>query len=1035
MPPSTNANNATINTNDFITYIFHDFNAVSHFISDLSPSVYSNTTSTISGFDLYLVEQWVIDRKIGTVAATFTGNSSSSIPVRKLTLPRKQSKYYPPKFQEYLNELVLNHVKIKSIENKKNNDNYTENGTVSGAKSANVTSNGVYKEGLGFSAGHGGYNGASTGSSGDLLGEGTNLQKSDLALSVSAEVPKYGSDKLKFEQLKRENPVGHKAANSISSLPIADNVSTLASSSSPDPLQPSYRRAKASPPTKSFSSSIEEVGFVTSLASLQSNLNLIPINDAQNVYSEFIINSNLKKLQCSGRSISLVSSTISDAHADKFRQIYKIVNNNVPVKFAIRELINLIQTILFYFDLLDPKYIDGLLCSKTEEAINSWWNLIGLPHFNFKPNSKSGILPSTSVSAMISLILSVRKRLIRVGGCDVPKDCFDFEYFMMSIGLFQKQFKLEKTRKLDLVTLNKLYKVTNKHQNQGFNDYGNNNIDFGTTPDIHSSSSNSNTPTASSKKSRHYYSKELKKLTSVVKSTVQDHINAAGGRDDDDLVNSRSGEKFRNKIAKYSETHNSFDVETLDLESLVKNHITGKTLSKLFYGIKNNTVNDSNNFLSVHNNHLNKSPRQQKYKNLRSSANLKFNDEYTFVSLKDKISQSKDAITDSESSRYSRGLNKVRLGRSKKTNSSIKLFNDGKLSNEVTKGLNDEDALISHTLLDSLLQMPCEKNNQADDECVEPKCTTQIETHSNLLQFNLHRRNSYPFPSNHFDLNEPKDGDTATEVLDVVTKGRQRSKSSSEINEYLTIFRSEPLENIAKFSNVYLNTTRNRIDHENVRTHYKTDINGLLKSRYTDLNFELQKLNNAHSQMSSNKKKVMDEDLSQNLQHQMKSLNSTVDRLIYETRVVHKRVSELERASNQFISNVGQESAKLDAIIQTLLASKKFAQHFSDQERAELRLKLIGTEENPRNIENSTFDDQEGGIFSLLIVYVYYVLHYFSTLLSFDRSNMNLDRIRNVWMQLDPNRKVINRAYNIIGKTPASTTAKSDVKDREIEHI
>ena len=124
-------------------------------------------------------------------------------------------------------------------------------------------------------------------------------------------------------------------------------------------------------------------------------------------------------------------------------------------------MVNIVQTCLFYFDLLDAKYCDGLLCTKTEEAITNWWNLIGLPHFSVKPNPVNGILPSRTVAAIVSLILSVRMRIQLVGSSDVPKDPFDFENFMIAIGQFQRQYKLDKTRKLDMETLNKLFTVTN----------------------------------------------------------------------------------------------------------------------------------------------------------------------------------------------------------------------------------------------------------------------------------------------------------------------------------------------------------------------------------------------------------------------------------------------------------------------------------------------------------------------------------------------------------------------------------------------
>ena len=50
------------------------------------------------------------------------------------------------------------------------------------------------------------------------------------------------------------------------------------------------------------------------------------------------------------------------------------------------------------------------------------------------------------MAAIVSLILSVRMRIQLVGSSDVPKDPFDFENFMIAIGQFQRQYKLDKTK-------------------------------------------------------------------------------------------------------------------------------------------------------------------------------------------------------------------------------------------------------------------------------------------------------------------------------------------------------------------------------------------------------------------------------------------------------------------------------------------------------------------------------------------------------------------------------------------------------------
>ena len=61
-----------------------------------------------------------------------------------------------------------------------------------------------------------------------------------------------------------------------------------------------------------------------------------------------MINSNLKKLQCTGRSVSMITSKISDASDDKFRQMCKIQSTKVPIVLQRKELVNIVQTCLFY---------------------------------------------------------------------------------------------------------------------------------------------------------------------------------------------------------------------------------------------------------------------------------------------------------------------------------------------------------------------------------------------------------------------------------------------------------------------------------------------------------------------------------------------------------------------------------------------------------------------------------------------------------------------------------------------------------------
>ncbi|KAJ9428263.1 hypothetical protein QL093DRAFT_2130413 [Fusarium oxysporum] len=134
-------------------------------------------------------------------------------------------------------------------------------------------------------------------------------------------------------------------------------------------------------------------------------------------------------------------------------------SDRVPVPQAVVELIKLCQVTLYMFDKLGHQYIDGLLCDKTEMAINNWWIEIGAEHYNFEPTD--GILGPSTVAALLGMFMGARNRL-HWYGAPVSKDVFDLENTKRGIGHFQKSQKLEKTRRLDRQTLLKLYTVSAK---------------------------------------------------------------------------------------------------------------------------------------------------------------------------------------------------------------------------------------------------------------------------------------------------------------------------------------------------------------------------------------------------------------------------------------------------------------------------------------------------------------------------------------------------------------------------------------------
>ncbi|KAL9128230.1 MAG: hypothetical protein Q9217_003046 [Psora testacea] len=198
---------------------------------------------------------------------------------------------------------------------------------------------------------------------------------------------------------------------------------------------------------------------VTNLSGFPSALTVIavPDGDLRSHREGFIVNENLKRMGCSGRA-GLNLSPPLDATQAKFRALYH-TSDQIPTVGAVVELVKLCQAALMLYGKLAAEYADGLLCDVTEQAISDWWADIGSDYFGIEPND--GILGPTTVSAMLGTLMGARKRLSIVG-TPVAKDVFDILSTKRAIAYFQKSQKMERTRKLDRHTLDRLHKVTAK---------------------------------------------------------------------------------------------------------------------------------------------------------------------------------------------------------------------------------------------------------------------------------------------------------------------------------------------------------------------------------------------------------------------------------------------------------------------------------------------------------------------------------------------------------------------------------------------
>ena len=198
---------------------------------------------------------------------------------------------------------------------------------------------------------------------------------------------------------------------------------------------------------------------VTNLSGFPSALTVIavPDGDLRKHREDFIVNENMKRMGCSGRAGLNLSPPIGATQA-KFMHLYH-TSDRIPLYNAVIELVKLCQVALLLFGKLAPEYADGLLCDVTEQAINDWWTELGTEYFNIDPSD--GILGPTTVAALLGMLMGARNRL-NAAGAPVAKDVFDIVNTKRGIAYFQRSQKIERTRRFDRQTLDRLHRVTAK---------------------------------------------------------------------------------------------------------------------------------------------------------------------------------------------------------------------------------------------------------------------------------------------------------------------------------------------------------------------------------------------------------------------------------------------------------------------------------------------------------------------------------------------------------------------------------------------
>ncbi len=198
---------------------------------------------------------------------------------------------------------------------------------------------------------------------------------------------------------------------------------------------------------------------VTNLSAFPPALTVInvPDGDVKKHREDFIVNENLKRMGCTGRAAINLQPPPSST-VQKFHQVYH-TSESAGIYQAVMELVKLCQTALLIYGKLQEAYVDGLLCDITETAVRDWWAEIGGEFFNMEPSD--GILGPTTVAALLGLLMGAWNRM-KAHGVTVPKDVLDASSMKRSISSFQKTLKIERSRRLDRDTLDRLHRATAK---------------------------------------------------------------------------------------------------------------------------------------------------------------------------------------------------------------------------------------------------------------------------------------------------------------------------------------------------------------------------------------------------------------------------------------------------------------------------------------------------------------------------------------------------------------------------------------------
>ena len=395
---------------EIASFIFPDMRALCSIGINLYVDL-SYAEIKISGYEIYIVEQWVAERNLSSIITSYTGNSQDVVSAIQVILP-KDPKLWPGQFKQYHEQLMSFSQPVLIADGYlflTNLSTLPSSLNIYHIESGDLRS--VWKD---FKINFDLKNLRCTGRSGALLSEPSNaaLEK----FSQIYRVPmNSGNDD--YSNSNTNSTGGSNDTNNNTT-----NINTTTTAGSPKGIN------------NKSGGSFDGMGPV---AVTNNNSTITNDPSLQSKRSQYPPSMNNKSQ-----------------------------NYNTKDRLKVIGMIELVQTSLFYFNIYNSRR-DGLLCNLTKRAVDRWWDEYGRLYLGIdKPKNESSIGPTT-VASLLSLVLSCYFKLI-LEDCVSARDPFDTDEFFAGISNFQRKYGLARDTKvyLDHLTLEKLFKVASKPTNE-----------------------------------------------------------------------------------------------------------------------------------------------------------------------------------------------------------------------------------------------------------------------------------------------------------------------------------------------------------------------------------------------------------------------------------------------------------------------------------------------------------------------------------------------------------------------------------------